>query len=82
MKKLILPLLLIAFLNNSFAQYTCIGAEDVADFRSNCTRVTPTDIYDTGLLALSYIPDNSTPVVTIPVRNRTESKKTYFRQIK
>ena len=67
MKKLLLPLLLMAFLNNSFAQYTCIGTEENTDFRGNCTRVTPTDIYDTGLLALSYIPDNSTPIVTIPV---------------
>ena len=34
---------------------------------SGCIRVKPTDHYDTALFISSYIPDQYTPVVTIPV---------------
>ena len=67
MKKVLLPLLLIAFLCNSYAQYVCLGTEETNDFRDECTRVFPIDIYDTEMLALSYIPNESTPIITIPV---------------
>lgn len=67
MKKILLPLLLIALLSNSYAQYECHETIETYDFRDGCSRVFPTNIYDIGLLVSSYIPNNSTPIVTIPV---------------
>lgn len=67
MKKILLPLLLMTFLNNSYAQYICTGSDKNIDFRGGCDRVKPTDIHDTGLLILSYVPNDNTPEITIPV---------------
>ncbi len=56
-----------ALLSNSFAQYVCFDSTKAYNTRGGCTRVVPTDIYDTGLLSLSFIPNDSTPLITIPV---------------
>ena len=68
MKKIVLfSLLFVVVLNSTYAQYVCYSSGENYDFRNGCSRVYPNDIYDTGLLALSYIPNDSTPIITIPV---------------
>ena len=67
MKKIIFSLVFLLALDNTYAQYYCLSGTDSTCPRDMCSRVKPVDIYDTGLLALSYIPNDSTPIKTIPV---------------
>ena len=69
MKKISILLVLLCSLIQLKGQYNCLFEKErsVYDIDTGCSRVFPSDIYDTNLLALSYIPNESTPIITIPV---------------
>jgi hypothetical protein len=68
MKKAWALLLIIAIYGNLYAQYVCNSStHNVENTRAICSRVTPTNSYDMNLLIQSYIPNNVSPVITIPV---------------
>ena len=69
MKKTLLFLILSIGYFIANAQYFCDGISDHnnREINSNCSRVSPISMYDTSLLLSSYIPNESTPIVTIPV---------------
>ena len=68
MKKGILLLLTFAIMSNALAQFTC-GNDDYSEIsnRSGCTRHKPKNAEDTMLYMQRFIPDESTPVKTIPL---------------
>ena len=67
MKRIVLFLLLLCFVSQLKSQNNCYRerGRSIYDIDTGCLRVLPTDIYDTALLALSYIPNENTPIITI-----------------
>ena len=68
MKKGILLLLIFAIMSNALAQFFC-GNNDTLEIsnRSGCSRYKPQNAEDTMLYMQRFIPDESTPVKTIPL---------------
>ena len=68
MKKGILLLLIFAIMSNALAQFFC-GNNDTLEIsnRSDCSRYKPQNAEDTMLYMQRFVPDESTPVKTIPL---------------
>ena len=68
MKKGILLLLAFTITSNVFAQFFC-GNNDTLEIsnRSGCSRYLPQNAEDTMLYMHRFIPDENTPVKTIPL---------------
>lgn len=69
MKKILIFLVLLCSLSQLRGQNECFWVRErsVYDIDTGCSWVLPSDIYDTALLALSYIPNEYSPIITIPV---------------
>ena len=67
MKRLFFFISLVVFCFTAKTQSFICGSVETVSRVTGCIRVKPTDHYDTALFISSYIPDQYTPVVTIPV---------------